>query len=410
LASSTFIATHAAQSSRIDGCQLSIILPTRNEVNNIAPLLKRISQALPDVSAEIIFVDDSSDDTPKEIERLGRTCRLPVRLIARPVGQRQGGLGGAVVAGMRRAVGRWVCVMDADLQHPPEVINRLLSHAREVGADLVIASRFADGASTPGLDTMRTAISHSFILSARVLFLSRLRHVTDPLTGFFLVRREKLNLDALAPSGFKILLEMLVQFPQLVVSEIGFAMAPRNAGESKASVQEVARYFRKLIELRLSQGDLRFVQFLIVGFSGLFVNSLALMVFARMFAQQYLFAAALATQVSTSWNFALSELWVFKAKRDRSSLPLRLLGFFAINNLLLLARVPAIAALVQVANMHYVLANLATLLAVTLLRYVVADKLLWSKFSTKRRRAAAAAAPLNIAASIDAGDARQAMQ
>lgn len=293
-------------------CLLSVILPTRNEACNIAPLLERISRSLVTVSAEVIFVDDSSDDTAREIEKCGRLFPVPVRLIARPPGQRSGGLGGAVVTGIRAAKGRWICVMDADLQHPPEAICRLLAHAQESGSDLVIASRFADGASTPGLGLLRSAISHSFILSARVLFLNRLRNITDPLTGFFLVRKDRLDLAMLRPNGFKILLEMLVQFPALQVSEIGFRMADRHSGESKASVPEVFRYFRKLVELRLTMGDARFLFFLLVGLSGLVVNSLALTLLTEVLGWHYLSSAAVATQLSTSWNFALSELWVFE--------------------------------------------------------------------------------------------------
>lgn len=357
---------------------LSIILPTRNESANVAPLLDRITQALSGMSVEVIFVDDSSDNTPGVIRRCARDSKVPVRLIARQPGFRHGGLGGAVVEGIRAATGRWICVMDADLQHPPEMINRLLGHAQDTGSDLVVASRFASGASTPGLDTLRSAISHSFILSARILFFNRLRHVTDPLTGFFLVRREKLDLDRLRPSGFKILLEMIVQFPNLKVSELGFEMATRHSGDSKASAREAWLYFRKLIELRMTLGGMRFVQFLFVGFSGLFVNSLALMSFAEELKLHYLTAAAAATQVSTLWNFILSELWVFREKRQHTSLILRLAGFFLINNALLILRTPIISFLVESVHFNYLTSNLLTLVSATLLRYAIAEKVLWA--------------------------------
>lgn len=359
-------------------CVLSVILPTRNEAGNIVPLLRRLEQALADVSAEVIFVDDSTDDTPEVIRAAAAHSPLSVRVIARPPERRAGGLGGAVVEGFRAAHGAWMCVMDADLQHPPETITRMLNHAQLTSSDLVIGSRFADGASTPGLDSMRTAISHTFILSARVLFIERLRKVTDPLTGFFLVRSDRIDLSRLHPNGFKILLEMIVQFPALKISEVGFVMEPRHSGESKASAREVYRYYRKLIELRMSNGNPRFARFAAVGLSGLLVNSLALTLFTEFFHVFYLISAMLATQCSTLWNFMFTEYWVFGDRRESRALWQRLAGFFLINNLLLLFRGPMISFMVQDLAMNYVLANFVSILVATLLRYFIADKLLWT--------------------------------
>lgn len=360
-------------------CVLSVILPTRNESRNIEPLLRRLEQALRGIAAEVIFVDDSSDDTPQIIQRAGVQATLPVRLIARQAGRRTGGLGGAVVEGFRAARGAWLCVMDADLQHPPEMIPRLMSHAQQMACDLVIGSRFAQGASTPGLDNLRATISHTFILSARLLFINQLRQITDPLTGFFLVRREQIDLNQLHPNGFKILLEMIVQFPALKISELGFAMEARNAGESKASLHEVIRYYRKLIELRFTRGNPRFARFALVGLSGIFVNTLALATFTEIFQIYYLVSAALATQVSTLWNFLLTEYWVFGDRRDRRTFWRRFIGFFLINNALLAIRGPMISWMVQGLGINYIVANLVSIVTGTLARYLIADKLLWTK-------------------------------
>lgn len=359
-------------------CVLSVILPTRNEAGNVAPLLRRLEQALHGVAAEVIFVDDSSDDTPVVIREACLQSSLLVKLIARPPERRTGGLGGAVIEGFRAARGAWLCVMDADLQHPPETITRMMNHAVMSGSDLVIGSRFADGASTPGLDSLRTAISHTFILSARVLFIDRLRKVTDPLTGFFMVRSDRIDLAQLHPNGFKILLEMIVQFPALKISEVGFVMEPRHSGESKASAKEVYRYYRKLIELRMSLGNPRFARFAMVGISGLLINSLALAVFTEFFHVFYLISVMLATQCSTLWNFMLTEYWVFADRRERGSLGVRLAGFFLLNNALLLVRGPMISIMVQYMAMNYIAANLLSIVFATVLRYLVADKLLWS--------------------------------
>ncbi len=366
-------------------CVLSIILPTRNESANIEPLLRRLDQALCGIAAEVIFVDDSTDDTPQVIRQISEQVKLPVKLIARSPDQRTGGLGGAVVEGFRAAKGTWMCVMDADLQHPPEKIVKLMRHAQETASDLVIGSRFAKGASTPGLDHLRTAISNAFILSARILFINQLRKITDPLTGFFMVRRDKIDLNQLHPNGFKILLEMIIQFPTLKISEVGFVMESRHSGESKASVKEVIRYYRKLVELRLTRANPRFIRFALVGLSGILVNAAALVLFTEAFHIFYLLSAILATQVSTAWNFFLTEYWVFNDRKDRQqshSFWARLAGFYTINNLLLTVRGPMISGMVEWLGLNYVIANVFSIGLGTLLRYFVSDKLLWT---TERR-------------------------
>ena len=366
---------------------MSIILPTRNEAKNIEPMLQRIANTIAgmvgNLPVEVIFVDDSTDDTPKIIRSFIGRFAFDVRLIARPPERRTGGLGGAVVEGFRAARGFWMCVMDSDLQHPPEMIPKLLRQAQESDCDLVIGSRFVEGASTPGLNQLRTAISETLILSARVLFIDRLRNVKDPLTGFFLIQRNKLDLSRLHPNGFKILLEIIVQFPALKLSELGFKMESRLAGESKASMQEVTRYFRMLIQLKMTQANPRFLYFLAVGISGILVNNSALALFTEIFHLQLLLAVIAATQVSTLWNFLLTEFWVFGDRRATGSRWKRVVGFAFINNALLLVRGPLISWLVDGVHMHYLLANLISIGAATVLRYFLADKLLWSQGSRK---------------------------
>ena len=136
----------AGQQSRPDSVvpQISIIVPTRNEAVNIPPLLARISDSVNNLQVEVLFIDDSSDDTAQEIMSLQDKYSFPVRLLARSSEQRNG-LSGAVVDGFRIAQGEWVCVMDADLQHPPETIPRMWEQAGKSGADMVVGSRRGDG-------------------------------------------------------------------------------------------------------------------------------------------------------------------------------------------------------------------------------------------------------------------------
>jgi dolichol-phosphate mannosyltransferase len=142
--------------------KLAVLIPTRNEAANIQELLRRITAAVTGIPTEIVFVDDSDDDTPDVIRDVARrsgggACR--VSLIRRRGGQRTGGLGGAVVDGLRAAAAPWVCVLDADLQHPPEVIPRLLAAAEGDGADLAVASRYCGAGRADGLGPARALIS-----------------------------------------------------------------------------------------------------------------------------------------------------------------------------------------------------------------------------------------------------------
>src|SRR5215216_7882408 len=169
--------------------QLSMVIPTRNEAGNVEPLLMRMHQALKGIAAEVVFVDDSTDDTPAVIAKLQEWFPLPIKLIHRPKEERKNGLGGAVVEGFKASQGTWMGVMDADLQHPPEMIPRLLRHAQKSGSDIVMGSRLAPGGDSSSLGFTRNIISHVFALTTRIAFPQRLWKVTDPLTGFFLTKR-----------------------------------------------------------------------------------------------------------------------------------------------------------------------------------------------------------------------------
>jgi len=235
---------------------LAVLVPTRNEAANIEELLRRISAAVTGIPTEIVFVDDSDDDTPAVIRRVARergggTCQ--VSLIHRRGGQRTGGLGGAVVDGLRATDAPWVCVLDADLQHPPEVVPRLLAVAERDGADLAVASRYCGTGRTDGLVPARALISVACGSAAKLLFPMRLRGVTDPMSGFFLVRRSAVHLDGLRPRGFKILLELLVRHGDLRATEVGYTFADRHAGESKGTLREGLTYLGSLADLRLGR-------------------------------------------------------------------------------------------------------------------------------------------------------------
>ena len=353
---------------------LSVIVPTRNEAGNIRPLLDSLEEALPSGS-EVVFVDDSDDNTREMVEAERARRSLSIVLIHRAKEDRVDGLSGAVVRGLQVARAAWVCVMDADLQHPPAVIPDLLARAEADDVDMVVASRYCrDGALNFGAG--RALLSLASTNAARILFPRRLRRVSDPMSGFFLVRRSSVPLDRLRPRGFKILLEILVRARKLRVDEVPFEFGVRHSGESKASLAEGARYLRQLVALRAS-GNLE--RFLAIGATGLAVNMLAFALFANVAGLNYLLAAVLATQISTTWNFVLAERWAFRDRRRRvSSGSTRFLAFLALNNLSLLLRGPMLYMLVSLIGMNPVLANLVSLLAIFVIRFAVADTLIWA--------------------------------
>ena len=355
---------------------LSIIIPTRNEAGNIEPLLTRLERALKEIPFEVIFVDDSTDHTPEVIRKKGSQCAFEVSVIARPP-ERRNGLGMAVVEGMKIARADWTVVMDGDLQHPPEVIRELWDKAKSTGADLVVASRLSEGAGTGGLSWQRTMLSRTLTLGLRLCFPKNLRNVSDPLTGFFLLRRDSFSLEQLRPEGFKILLEVMMRNPQLKVAEVPFEFGKRHSGMSKASPKEMFRLVRQTVKLRMFTMQ-SLLQFMAVGLTGLVVNSVILFVLTGLLGINYLIGAIISTQGSTFWNFSWIDRWVFR-KRSEGTLSRRqrMVGFFAVNNTMLFLRGPILVLLVAQLGVNYLVANLVSLGAMMILRYAISDSLIW---------------------------------
>lgn len=362
---------------------ISIIVPTRNEADNIGTLVNQLTIATASIATEIIFVDDSDDNTPAIIDAARTTATTHITLIHRQPSQRAGGLGSAVVAGFHAARGTYVCVMDADMQHPPALVPDMLTELHNSGADIVVASRYWQGGTASGLNRPRTLVSRMSANAARLLFPGQLRQVTDPMSGFFLVRKAALNLNELHPRGFKILLEILVRNPHLQIAEIGFQFGQRHTGSSKASLQEGMGYLSHLAQLRFGSGFVQFMMFLLVGLSGLVVNTLALAFTTEVLGLYYLVSAIVATEVSTLWNFQLSERWVFGKAEQRTGTLWRLLMFFAMNNAALLLRGPMIYLLTDKLGLYYVASNLVSLVALTVLRYAVADRVIWGRAKSR---------------------------
>jgi dolichol-phosphate mannosyltransferase len=254
------------------GRELSVVVPTRNEAGNVVALHDALWSTLADYDYEVIVVDDSDDGETRRLLR--EACDADRRwTVIERTAEEQTGLGTAVATGIAVSQGEAVCVMDGDLQHPPEIIPRLLAKI-QAGADLAVASRYMKGGSRAGLaGPSRLWVSRACTWLAHLIFPETNR-TSDPLTGFFCCKRQHVSGLELRPMGFKILLELLVCTPKLKVADVPFVFAARQAGESKASTRQGVLFLRHLFSLFVYvPGSARWVKLSIVTGGGLAVFS-----------------------------------------------------------------------------------------------------------------------------------------
>ncbi len=292
--------------------QLSIIIPTYCEAQNLTQLIPRIGQTLIDsaLSAEIIIVDDHSPDgTPDVCQTLSES--FPVRLITR---KNERGLSTAVIAGLDAASAEILLVMDADLSHPPEKIPELYAALKNQHADFVIGSRYVNGGSTE-----ETWGWFRKLNSRIATWLARpFTKVKDPMAGFFAISRHNFlkARDLLNPVGYKIGLELLVKCRCRNIVEVPIHFADRTLGTSKLSFTEQWNYLKHL--KRLFDFKYRnyayFIQFAVIGLSGVVVNLLALSLLLHWLDRSV--AIAVAIWVSMSTNFLLNRNITFSYARD----------------------------------------------------------------------------------------------
>jgi dolichol-phosphate mannosyltransferase len=292
--------------------ELSIIVPTFNERDNVPILVERLSRLLVSCDWEIVFVDDNSPDgTAAAARAIGETDSR-VRCIRR-VGRR--GLAGACLEGMLASQARYVAVMDADFQHDEALLVPMLDNLRGGRADLVVASRYLDGGSATGLSKQRSRVSRwSNALVRHLLGIE----LTDPMSGHFMIRRD--TFEALAPAissqGFKILLDMLsTAGGRLRTVELPSAFRERQHGESKLD-SKIALDFAALVTAKLTNDAVsaRFLMFCLVGLTGIAVH---LSILSMLLATALSFGAAqaLATVGAIAWNFVLNNLFTYRDQR-----------------------------------------------------------------------------------------------
>jgi len=295
------------------GLELTVVAPTFNERANVARLVAKLDAALAGVAWEVIFVDDNSPDGTAELVKQIAARDGRVRCLRR-VGRR--GLAGAVVEGVLASAAPFVAVIDADMQHDETLLPRMLAVLRGGDVDLVVGSRYLEaGGLAQGFSPIRKAGSQlATALGRRALKTD----VSDPVSGFFMLRREVVDRVAgrLEPSGFKILFDIIASQPApLRVKELPYAFQAREAGESKLDGR-VALEYLGLVAAKLS-GDLispRMVFFGLVGLSGVLVH-MAVLWGSRGLGLPFAYGQALAALTAMTSNYFVNNTVTYRDRR-----------------------------------------------------------------------------------------------
>jgi dolichol-phosphate mannosyltransferase len=294
--------------------RLSLVIPTYNEARNVGELVARLVQLLdPELAGayELILVDDDSPDRTWELGlSLGRT--YPQLRVLRRTAER--GLSTAVVRGWQVARGEVLAVIDADLQHPPEIVLRLWD-AVVRGNDLALASRNVEGGGVSNWSLRRRLLSRGAQVMGLLILPGVLGRVSDPMSGYFMLRRAVIADVPLSPVGYKILIEVIGRGRIARLTEVGYVFRERSEGESKVSWRIYLDYLRHLLRLRGSQLPLgRLLRFAVVGLSGLVVDMglLYLLSDPRQLGWGLTRSKLLAAEIAIVNNFVWNDLWTFR--------------------------------------------------------------------------------------------------
>lgn len=291
--------------------KLSLVIPTYQESENIKKIIADLSAMLDGKiphQYELIVVDDNSPDYTWKVA-LELTSEYPqLRVMCR---QKERGLSTAVIRGWQVAKGEILGVIDGDLQHPPETLLQLWADIKR-GADLAVASRHIEGGGVSNWNFIRRFLSRGAQVVGLILCPEAIARVSDPMSGYFMVRREAIADIPLDPIGYKILIEILGRGNIRWIGEVGYVFQERLEGESKVSWKQSLEYVQHLWRLRRARWPIsRFFRFGIVGFSGLFVD-MAMFSILRLGVGLSLSASAmLSGEVAIVNNFLWNDLWTF---------------------------------------------------------------------------------------------------
>ncbi len=363
--------------------RFSLVIPTYKEAKNIPKIVYQLTQLLDTEMPgeyELIVVDDNSPDRTWEIA-LELMSDYPQLRVMRRVEER--GLSTAVIRGWQAARGEVLGVIDADLQHPPELLLKLWGEIKR-GGDMAVASRHVEGGGVSDWSIVRRFLSRGAQTIGLILLPGVIGRVSDPMSGYFMVRRKCLIGSTMSPLGYKILIEVLARGRVPWIGEVGYVFQERQEGESKVTAKQYVDYLRHLLRLRLSLGPLgRLLRFGVVGLTGVVVDMgmLYLLSDPTTLALPLTRSKILASELAIINNFLWNDLWTFGdiARRQpgmRQRLK-RLLKFNLICLAGLVLNVLLLNLLFNVFGINRYVANLLAIAAVTVWNFWLNLKLSW---------------------------------
>ena len=357
--------------------QLSVVVPTFNERDNVTKLFRKLEATLSGVAWEVIFVDDNSPDGTWDVVRALARQDSRVRCVRR-IGRR--GLSGACIEGILASSAPCAAVMDADLQHDETQLPKMLALLQSGQAELVVGSRYVEGGSANSFDKQRASASAlATEVAKRVL---RVR-VADPMSGFFMIRRDRFEQLApqLSTQGFKILLDIVATARgKLRTVEVPYSFGSRLHGESKLD-SLVALDFLGLVLAKLTNDvvSLRFLLFAMVGGTGLFVHLGTLYIALKLFELPFPQAQAAGAFVAMTSNFVLNNFLTYRDQRLKGFAILGgLLAFYLVCSVGLFANV-GVAFSVYKQQPIWWLAGAAGALMGVVWNYAMSGLFVWRK-------------------------------
>jgi dolichol-phosphate mannosyltransferase len=369
--------------------QVSIIIPTYNESENIINILHSIKEIIPkNILTQTIVVDDNSPDgTGKLVEdylkNVKKMADHTIEIIHRKA---KNGLGSAILNGIQQAKGDTIVVMDCDFSHPPQIIPKLVESIKKYQYDIAVASRYIKGGKIQGWSQKRKLMSKFATLIAKKGLGVNTK---DPMSGFFAFKRsiiKELNFDAI---GYKILLEIIVKTKGVNIKEIPYTFQDREFGSSKLGIKTILDYYKsvwklyrygKPLEKQEKRASVKFLskagRFYTVGASGFIVNYLISLFFTSGgYDMWYLHATTIGIFASITSNFILNKIWTFGDRDFKIKKTISQYGKFAMfSSLGALVQLGMVYFLVDGNNIAYPLALIIAVITAAFGNFVLNKK------------------------------------